>query len=172
MERIKDYEDYSVSKTGNVYSHKFGKKIKMKPKYSRDYLQVGFWINGKQTWKLVHRLVAEAFIPNSDNKPQVNHINGDKTDNRVENLEWVTASENELHAYRVLGKIGIKPENSGRQKKEVVQFDKKGCFISEYESIGEASRESGVDQSSIAKCCIKKPNFNTAGGFKWEYKNN
>lgn len=63
------------------------------------YEVVCFYKERKNKWCKVHRLVAEAFIPNPENKPQVNHINGDKTDNRIENLEWVTASENMKHAF-------------------------------------------------------------------------
>jgi hypothetical protein len=65
----------------------------------RGYLIVGLWANCERKTMLVHRLVTEAFIPNTESKPQVNHINGDKLDNRVENLEWATSSENTQHSY-------------------------------------------------------------------------
>lgn len=68
------------------------------------YHGVSLKVNGKFHPYRIHRLVAEAFIPNPENKPEVNHINGNKTDNRVENLEWVTSQENQLHATRILAK--------------------------------------------------------------------
>ncbi len=73
----------------------------MKYSLNRDgYPHVSICHNGKRKSEKIHRIVAELFIPNPDKKPCVNHINGDKTDNRVENLEWVTYSENNLHAYK------------------------------------------------------------------------
>ena len=99
MERkkIADF-DYEVDRQGNIY--RIGND---KPKYqsvNRDgYKVVGLWKNNKSTAKTVHRLIALAFLPNPENKPCVNHINGDKQDNRLENLEWATYSENTIHSF-------------------------------------------------------------------------
>lgn len=90
---IKDFENYWVSSEGRIWSEKRNKFLKPRAT-KRGYLQVGLWRNGKQYWLYVHRLVAEAFIENRENKPEVDHINRDRLDNRVENLRWATSSEN------------------------------------------------------------------------------
>lgn len=91
---------YEVSTLGRIKSHWKGKTHFMKLSLLHGYWHVGLMTDGKQKRYCVHRLVAQAFIPNPLNKPQINHINGVKTDNRVENLEWATASENTQHAYK------------------------------------------------------------------------
>ena len=88
---------YSVSTDGQVYTYKY-KKI-LKPRRKRGYLNVSLSKNKKRKEFKVHRLVATAFIPNTNNKEQVNHIDGDKNNNEVTNLEWVTQSENITHSY-------------------------------------------------------------------------
>ena len=91
---------YSVSSDGRIFS-KRNKKC-LQPKKSRTgYLRVGLACNGKIKMMAVHRLVALAFIPNPENKPTVNHINEIKTDNRVENLEWATNAEQNIHGTRL-----------------------------------------------------------------------
>lgn len=109
---IEGYEGhYQVSNLGNVASIKKGYPVMMKlQNHSGGYKQVKLCKPNKITIERVHRLVASAFIPNCGNKPQVNHINGIKSDNRVENLEWNTPQENTSHAFRT-GLANVYGEN-------------------------------------------------------------
>lgn len=114
---IKDFERlYQVSNFGRVRSLKFGKERVLKNGMgSMDgsgYYKIDLCKNGKIYHKRIHRLVAAAFIDNPNNFDCINHINGIKTDNRVENLEWITCKENNIHAIR----IGLKKEFTGKKK--------------------------------------------------------
>ena len=145
----------------------------LKQHFDKDkYLIITLNNKKKKTFK-VHRLVAEAFISNPQNKPCVNHIDGNKQNNNVNNLEWVTRSENLLHAYKK-GLRTVSQKQIDRmcklvekKKKRVNQYDLDGNFIQEWESIREAGRQLNINQSQIVKCCKKE--IKQIGGFKWEY---
>lgn len=97
--KIKGFENYEISNEGEVRN--IESRLVLKPiDNGRGYLRVGLYTNKKQTYKSIHRLVAESFIPNPENKPEVNHINEIKTDNRIENLEWMTSKENDSYGTR------------------------------------------------------------------------
>lgn len=159
---IDGFPDYEVSNLGRVCSFK-GKYPKiLKPgKSSSGYLQVILCMGGKGVRKTIHRLVAEAFVPNPENKPEVNHIDEDKKNNVAENLEWVTRKENINHG------TGIK-RMAETQGKTVVQYTTDGVFLAEYPSTHEAHRVTGIDQSSICQACRGK--YKTAGGYLWCYE--
>jgi len=89
--------DYLITEEGDVYSRKFGKLKKMKQRTER-YKAINLWNNGKEKAHYVHRLVAETYIPNPDNLPEVNHKDEDKTNNNVANLEWSTHADNIQHS--------------------------------------------------------------------------
>lgn len=98
---IKDFEDYEISEDGEVKSHKHNRTIILKKRISPDgYVWYILTRNGKAYTKRANRLVAEAFIDNPENKPTVNHLDGDKLNNSVNNLEWATRQEQMQHAYK------------------------------------------------------------------------
>ena len=97
---IKNHNDYLITEFGTIFSIKSNKWLKP-ILYSRGYYMVHLCNNGVITRYSIHRLIGTHFIPNPDNKPLINHINGVKIDNRVENLEWCTSSENNRHAHKM-----------------------------------------------------------------------
>ena len=173
---IEGYEDYMVSNMGRIRSIAKNRRFKseriLKPaRYSNGYLFVILCRN-KDDHKshMIHRLVAKAFLENPDNKQEVNHINGNKQDNRADNLEWCTASENKIHAYRT----GLR-RFSNKQLQRIIeraspveQIDlETGAVIARYESASAAERAVGGYHSDILKCC--KGRASQHKGYKWRY---
>lgn len=185
---IKDYEGkYQVSNLGRVRSldRKVGNHPRkgkvLKPCVNRNgYLSVNLYSkNTNRKVKSVHRLVAQSFIPNIEGKLEVNHIDGNKQNNKIDNLEWCTMSENKIHAYktrlrqkiRLFGKENGMYQRRGKDSpcsKTVIQYNKEMNKIAEYGSTCEAERKTGICSTNIAKCCRAKAK--TAGGYIWKYK--
>ena len=159
---------YQVSNLGRVKSLKFNKeKIIKISLHKRGYLNIILWKDGIIKNFKPHRLVAEAFIPNPNNLSQVNHINGDKTDNRADNLEWCSGSENQLHSFRT----GLHKSIKGLQHRKsfkVIQFDLQGKYIKTWENMREIERHLKINDTSIYRCCRGKQK--TAGGYIWKYE--
>lgn len=163
---IKGYEGlYQISNLGNVKSVPRNGKYctRIIPLYMslsdrNGYKAVTLYKNGERATLSVHRLVAEAFVTNEENKNIVNHINGNRADNRATNLEWVTQSENIRHSFDIL-------KNYNTDNKSVICVETGEVFI----SMTEASRKTGVLRTRIGKCCANKPHCKTAGGYHWKY---
>ena len=150
--------DYSVSTEGEV--RKDTTNYILSQSSQQDYKFVGLIINGKQKRMRVHRMVALVFIDNPDNKPYVNHINGNRSDNNVENLEWVTPSENTQHA------VNTGLFKSGRTR-AVIQYNLNGEQMATFESATEAARQTGGSQSKITMCCRRQRD--SANDYQWRY---
>lgn len=187
---------YEVSSLGRVRSldridsnnHPL-KGIILKPYISNSgYLLVGLYKQQKRDRKLLHRLVAEAFIPNPDNKPEIDHINTIKTDNTIflnedgsinyekTNLRWTTRKENinnpltktkmQINARKPSkGKYGKKHHRS----KPIIQYDKEGNFIKEWDCANDVERVLGISNKHIGSVCLGKRK--SCGGYIWKYKN-
>ena len=188
MEEIwKDIEEYKglyqVSNLGNVrsldrlvkagYNNKQNKKGRRLTKLSnqKGYLVVKLSKENHGKRILIHRLVAKAFIPNPENKPQVNHIDGNKENNNVSNLEWCTNSENQIHAYKTgLNKVTEEQRKKMSEKKkgkslseEVKKLKRKNAKTKKavicittgeiFESIMDASRKTNINSGSISNAC-------------------
>lgn len=123
----------------------------------------------------IHRLVALHFLDNPDNKPEVNHIDGNTLNNDVSNLEWCTRAENVSHASKMGVYTKAQKYHTGKynpNSKPVIQRTLDGSFVKEWESVNRIEKELKVRASDIFKCCnpSKYPNYKAAFGYKWEYK--
>ena len=151
---------YSVSDIGEVRNDKTG--YILKSAIQQGYAHVTIYIDKKPKRVKIHRLVATAFIPNLDNKPYVNHKDGIRSNNNVNNLEWVTASENTQHAVDT----GLFLPT---REKSVTQFTLTGEKIGIYPSTMEAGRATNSSPEKIVLCCQRKRI--THNGFQWRYTN-
>lgn len=173
---IKGYEGlYQVSSYGRVSGMgrvlcdgRLWKGRVLKQKTNTDgYNQVTLCKDGKEKQYLVHRLVAQAFIPNPNNYPIINHKDENPSNNRVENLEWCTVDYN--INYGTCNERKRKSlTNNPKKSKIVLQFTLDGKFIKEYLSVRGAERQTGYGQGNISAVC--RGELNQAYGYKWKYK--
>lgn len=142
-----------------------GRMLKLNLK-STGYLSVDLSDSNIKKTINVHRLVATTFVANPQGKPQVNHINGNKVDNRATNLEWVTASENHQHRYKHLGHIGKRKQVLCVETKQVHGSSKQAAEWLNKEKY-QYSRQVTTLARKIRKCCVKE--LETAHGYTWKY---
>lgn len=170
---IKGYDGlYQVSNFGKVKrlhtckkqgtgNYERQEKILSQKINNKGYLLVDLYKNNKRKQLLVHRLVAQTFIPNLNNLPRVNHKDENKSNNKVKNLEWCSQKYNMNYgtcAERI-GKLNSKP---------IIAIDKNGS-ITKFQSSKEAERKLGVSSGNIYDCLYNKRNRKTAGGYKWQF---
>lgn len=161
---IEGYPNYQISSMGRVktlnYKHTDKEKILKSRKDKYGYIKVDLYEEGKQKTHTLHRLVATAFIDNPNNLSQVNHKDEDKTNNRVENLEWCSPQYNINY--------GSRNEKMAKSRSiPILQFNLDGEFIKKWESGAQVQKDLGFDNSSITKCC--KGKYKSVYGFIWRY---
>lgn len=156
---IEGYPNYQVSNMGRVKSLNYnltGKEKILKSGKDRGYLKVTLWKEGKGKNYSIHRLVAQAFLDNHNNLPEVNHKDEDKSNNCVNNLEWCDRKYNTNYGTR-----------NKRIQKPVLQFTKEGGFIRKWFCARDVERELEINPTHISSCCKGKKK--SAGGFIWMY---
>ena len=154
---IDGFERYEVSNLGRVRNIKSGRMLK--PHLNRDgYLKHHLYWHDKQKHLFLHRIIAIAFIDNPEEKPCVNHIDENKLNNDLSNLEWCTERENLVHGTRT-------KRAAEKHSKKVIQLDLNYNVLNIFESMTQAEQETGASASSISKCCNGK--LKSAGGYKW-----
>ena len=160
IKKIVGFENYTVDTNGNIYNIKKNKYLKQS--LTKDgYLVVGLHKNGKSKTMNVHRIVAETFILNPENKRTVNHKDENKQNNCVDNLEWATNYENTNY--------GTRNKRSSKILHDLADGTHVLCIESNktYKTISEASRETGCDRRNIKRCCDKTQK--TSLGLHWQY---
>lgn len=176
---IPGYPHYEISNLGEIrstdkYQKRFNGKVtcnfivrgrKLKPSITDfGYKRVTLYVDKKPIRVCIHKLVALAFLDNPENKPQVNHINGNKLDNRLENLEWCTCSENVIHAFK---SNLVKNNHFIKKRIKIKQLSLSGELIKEWNSIQEAGKSLNIQTQNISKVCNGKRN--KAGGYIWRF---
>lgn len=162
---IEGYEGvYHVSNLGRAKRVTTGRILKS-GKDRGGYLQVDLCKNGKHKTHRIHRLVAQAFIPNPENKPEVNHIDENKTNNMVSNLEWMTAKENSNHGTR---NERMAKAISKSNSIPIIATNIKTGESTEFYGTSECARQLGLNQSNITS--VLKGRRETVGGYTFQYK--
>jgi hypothetical protein len=166
------FDNYWVSNLGRIKSFSFGKfKIKAQRHPKNGYLLVSIWKNNKEKKVLVHRAVAMAFLGVDSDKKTVNHKNGIKQDNSLENLEWMTQSENAYHSFKYLNRKTTNLKGKGHPKsKHVFQFDLSGNLIAKYANANEAALFYKIGRRAISAVCNGR--YKTYKKYRWSYENN
>jgi hypothetical protein len=175
MEQWKDvigYEgSYQVSNLGNVRSLNYrrqGFAQNLVPKLSnRGYYHVHLRKDGKVKDFTIHRLVAMMFLPNFRELPEINHINEVKTDNRVENLEWCTRSQNVRHSLPDTRRPNTRRPRKRARNEPIIQSDSHGSIVKTWDNVREIELATKMSAWSIYQCCEGKRK--TAYGFKWQF---
>lgn len=163
---MKDYPldtNYAVTEDGRIYSKRRNKFLTPKANWD-GYHRIQIWDKGKCTYVSWHRVVAETYLVKLNEDMVVNHINGIKTDNRVENLEWVTQSENILHAWET--GLSKRRPNCKATSKPVDRLTKDYVYIDTFPSQMEVERQLGIGHGHVSYAIKQNA---TAGGFKWRY---
>lgn len=160
---IKGFPKYEISTLGRVKSYKrHANGVFLKPRIHTGGYRTIVLYDPKPRYKFIHRLVCEAFLSNPLNKPQVNHKDEDKSNNNLDNLEWVTHKENSNHGTSI-------QRIAEKLSKPVRQLDMDGNLIKIWKSTKEVGRN-GYHQSNVCQCCLGNPNYKNPHGFKWEYQ--
>lgn len=168
MIQIDSYPRYFISEDGKVWDSKRQSYLRPFVRNKR-YLAVNLYNDKGGKICLVHRLVAQAFIPNINNLPQVNHKDENPQNNHKDNLEWCDAQYNNTYGTR-LQRSSSNQKNRPDCSKPVLQFDKDGNFIARYPSAIEVERQLKIRNSQICGVCNHRPSYHTAGGYKWEWE--
>lgn len=158
------YENkYMVSDRGDIFS--IGRKKILNPKVNWDnYLRIQLWRKNKNKYVSIHRIVCESFLGVMDENMVVNHKNGIKNDNRLDNLEWVTQKENIIHSWN----NGLsKHKLNNINPKSVKQYTLDGEYIATFASQKQVERDLGISHVSISSACRGKTK--TAGGYVWKF---
>ena len=162
--RIEGFPDYTIDQNGVVFNERTQRVVKRQYNVGSGYVYVMLYNNGLCKRALVHRLVALAFIPNPSGLPCVNHKDENKANCSVENLEWCSYQYNNHY-----GKAPTMMATTAR-KRPVVQYDKDGNYIADYESASEAERATGIRSGNISKCCLGRKCYKSAGGYIWKFE--
>lgn len=164
---IREFPLYEISSDGRVRRVRENKVRKISIG-KRGYPVLSLRKDKKTYIRTLHRILAEAFIPNPDNLPEINHIDGDKTNYSLSNLEWCTHKHNDNHARRT----GLRTSDGD---KAVIQYSLSGVLIAEYKSASEAARKTGASRSAITNVCNRRKNergyeHKTNRGYIWRWK--
>lgn len=164
---VPSYEGlYEVNNLGQIRNKRTGLNLKYGINHGGYFVTFLYKDKHQRKTHLVHRIVCMTFKDNPQNLPQVNHINMNKQDNRVENLEWCTQSYNIKHSFENGGREHNKKMLLMANHKEVWCKDLNGRTIKKYFSLSEAARETGCNVSNISACCHGR--VKSLGGYKWE----